>query len=110
LARGARYLDEAAKYGDDVASSATSGIKLGRSLASTEQMTEAGTIIAGKGSSSPIKVLDDLIGRYGGTADDWVKKSSSSYRGLDDFQFETHWYERISNVIRYEMKTNIVRW
>jgi hypothetical protein len=47
-----------------------------------------------------------LSKEYGGTAADWVKKSSSSYT-KNGMTFETHWYENLVNGMRVEPKTKI---
>jgi hypothetical protein len=40
-----------------------------------------------------IRDVQRLVGRYGGRASDWVKKSSQQFE-LDGEWFEYHWYQR----------------
>jgi len=88
---------------DDVVASRN----LGRQLASEQQVGEAGTAMAGAGTSTELRAASRLADRYGGAASDWAKMGSSSYRGADGLQFETHWYENISTGQRLEFKTKI---
>lgn len=57
-------------------------------------------VIASKGSDKPIRVVDRLIKKYGGTEDDWQKKVVSIKS--DKYVFDVHWYEY--DGIQYEMK------
>ncbi len=70
-------------------------------------MAEAGTRIAGPGTKAALRDAPRPALQYGGSPDDWVKVSSSSYRGADGYQFETHWYENIRNGQRVEFKTKV---
>ncbi|MHC6219219.1 hypothetical protein [Arthrobacter sp. MMS24-S77] len=90
------------------AESAIAGRNLGRQLASEQQMGEAGTALAGAGSSGKLRVADRLAIEYGGTAADWAKMGSSSYKGTDGFRMETHWYENVLTGERFEFKTEMM--
>jgi hypothetical protein len=109
--RAVKALDEVADVGRtgtrlvDVPQSSIAARALGRRLASEHQVGEAGSILAGGASSTPLRAATRLADQYGGRADDWVKRSSSSYRGIDGHQFETHWYEDLGTGARVEFKT-----
>ena len=82
-------------------------LDLNRSLASEQQMGEEGTTIAGEGSD-PYREFDNAqqaAERYGRNAEDWVKKTSTSYDPGTDPQFETHWLENLRTGERTEFKT-----
>ena len=89
------------------AESAVMGRNLGRQLASEQQVGEAGTALAGAGTSTELRAASRLADQYGGSASDWAKMGGSSYRGADGLQFETHWYENIPTGQRVEFKTKI---
>lgn len=89
------------------AESAVAGRVLGRQLASEQQVGEAGTAMAGAGTSTELRAASRLADQYGGSASDWAKIGGSSYRGADGLQFETHWYENIRTGQRVEFKTKI---
>ena len=97
----------AGRLADEVASSASSAIRLRRSLASAQQMGEEGTVIAGTGSRVALRNAEKLAAEYGGKATDWVKKTSTSYRGSDGVAIETHWYENVATGERVLRKTKI---
>jgi hypothetical protein len=75
------------------------------SWASEQQLGEAGTPLAGAGTATKLSAADRLAANYGGEATDWAKMGSSSIRGADGFQFETHWYENVLPGFRTEFKT-----
>ncbi len=56
--------------------------------------------IAGKGADTEIRVVDKLVKKYGGTAEQWSKKVVKIKS--DKYIFDVHWYE--CNGIQYEMK------
>jgi hypothetical protein len=56
-------------------------------------MGEVGTPLAGAGTGTKLRAAERLAEDYGGAPQDWAKMGSSSYRGADGFQFQTHWYE-----------------
>ena len=87
---------------------ASSGKNLARQLASEQQLGEVGSVIAGAGTQKAIRAIDRLIDTYGGSVTDWVKKSSSTYTGVDGIQFATHWYENISTGTKVEQKVNLL--
>jgi hypothetical protein len=89
------------------ASSALNGVLLNRSLASAQQMGERGFPIAGAGTVKELRVARQLAVDYGGSPSDWAKMVSSSYRGADGYQFETHWYENTRTGLRVEPKTKL---
>ena len=59
------------------AESAVAGRNLGRQLASEEQVGEAGTAMAGAGTSTELRVASRLADQYGGSASDWAKVGGS---------------------------------
>jgi len=77
-----------------------------------------GTIIAGAGHQKTINDLPRLINRYGGSAEDWVKMSSSKiialqdgnrfgvkpFKGISEAFYEVHWYENLKTGIRTDTK------
>jgi RHS repeat-associated protein len=96
---------DGAAFSAEGADSVVNGVKLGRQLASEAQMSEAGTSIAGAGSDTELRAADQLAKLYGGSPEDYAKVSSSSYRGSDGFQFETHSYVNTSTGNVFEAKT-----
>jgi hypothetical protein len=95
----------AANTASSGAESAIAGCNLARRLASEQQMGEGGTPLAGAGTATKLRAAERLAGDYGGVAEDWPKMGSSSYRGADWFQFETHWYENLRLDGRFEPET-----
>ncbi len=87
-----------------VANSAVNAINLAKSLASQQQMQEAGKVIAGEGSVF-FRDAAKIAQEYGGQAADWVKKVSSSYPASDGIQTQTHWVENIKTGVRILEKT-----
>lgn len=69
--------------------------------------------LEGGGEGVQVTVGQASVGEHGGEVveggepGDWAKMSSSSYRGSDGFQFETHWYQNLVNGDRVEFKTKI---
>ena len=114
LLQSGRTFTQVAGVADDVfaakgtatgAESAVNGLKLNKSLASQAQMSEAGTTMAGAGARVPFRDAARIAKEYGGSASDWVKKSSSSHTARDGTTFETHWVENIRTGQRVEFKT-----
>lgn len=87
------------------ANNAADFVRLKKYLASRQQMSEVGEIIAGQGSKAKFRDAQRVADTYGGNADDWVKKSSSSYSAPDGTKFETHWVENLQTGQRVEYKT-----
>jgi RHS repeat-associated protein len=83
-------------------------IKLNKSLASDEQMSQEGKILAGKGGRVPFRDAQRIADQYGGHADDWVKKGTSPYTARDKSMFEIHWVENIHTGQRVEFKTKFI--
>jgi hypothetical protein len=83
-------------------------LKLNKSLGSQVQMSEPGTIMAGPGGRVPFRNAARVAQEYGGSASDWVKKTSTSYTARDGVQFETHWIENIKTGRRVEFKTKLI--
>ena len=98
----------AAETAGSGAESAVAGRSLARQLASEQQLGEAGTPLAGAGTATKLRAADRLAADYGGEAADWAKMGSSSFRGADGFQFETHWYENVLTGVRTEFKTKFL--
>jgi filamentous hemagglutinin len=73
-----------------------SGLGLKKSLASEQQVTQiangGGNVMAGSGSSVPLRDAPRLAAEYGGSPKDWSKVSSSSYTAADGSIFEVHAY------------------
>jgi RHS repeat-associated protein len=80
-----------------------------KSLASSDQLGQAGKIIAGEGSDVVFRNADRVASEYGGDAADWVKKTSYNYSAPDGIKFETHWVENLKTGQRVEQKTKILR-
>lgn len=61
--------------------------------------------IAGKDTGKPIKAIDHLVSKYGGSKADWQKVSGDGY--VDDLGLsrpcELHWYQSVDG-IRVDMK------
>lgn len=74
-------------------------------LASENQMNEAGHIMAGPGGRVPFRNAEAVAREYGGSALDWVKKTSSSYTPSNSAPFQTHWVENLKTGQRVEFKT-----
>jgi hypothetical protein len=89
----------------DIASNAATRNKLFKQLATESQIGEKGTVIAGKGSRSIFRNAEHSARKYGGNADDYVKKSSSSVVTPDGYKIETHWVENMATGKKYEPKT-----
>jgi len=70
-------------------------------------MGEAGVTMAGTGTNAPFRAAQRVADEFGGSAADWVKKSSSSYTAKDGLQFETHWVENLLTNERVEFKTKL---
>lgn len=79
--------------------------KIAFKFASEAQMAEKGIEMA---RGNKIRVVSQLVERYGGKIDDWAKKSSRNFT-KDGLQFETHWYENLSNGTKVEFKTKLVK-
>jgi RHS repeat-associated protein len=73
--KGGSMLGRAAMGVDHVASTAKSGVELGKSLASASQMSEAGVSLAGAGAKSGARLKDAerLVSEHGGNVTDWQK-------------------------------------
>jgi hypothetical protein len=90
---------------------ALNGVRLRKQLASEEQMNEAGSVLAGSDSKTELRDAPRLANQYGGNAEDWEKRGSSSYDTNDQLgtKHETHWYENKQTGQRVEYKTKIQR-
>jgi hypothetical protein len=95
---------QAAKGVNNAAHNAADAVKLNKSLASQQQLGEAGTIMAGTGGRVPFRDAGRVAQQYGGNPADWVKKTSSSHT-VNGTTFETHWVENIRTGQRVEFKT-----
>lgn len=83
-------------------------LDLNKSLASKQQLEEKGTVIAGTGTSTIFRGANRVAKKYGGTPEDWVKKSSNEYVAKDGAKISTHWVENIKTGQRVEAKTIIL--
>ena len=70
-------------------------------------MAEKGTIIAGGNGETIFRNAEYAAQKYGGSAADYVKKSSSGYKIPDGRTISTHWIENIKTGERFEFKTII---
>jgi hypothetical protein len=95
------------RVGGQAAKSSANLDKLNRQLASEAQMAESGTELAGGSSKVPLRKANDLAKEYGGTASDYVKKGSSSYKANDGTRIETHWEENTKTGQRFNTKTKL---
>jgi|GEM_PF-6685280 len=97
----------AAKSGATGAENAANPARLGKQLASQQQMGEVGQAIAGRGSSTAFRGAARAAEQYGGEASEYSKMTSWVYKGGKGIYdtFETHWIERIPTGERFEFKT-----
>lgn len=79
----------------------------GKQLASSAQMGEQGSIMAGPGGRVPFRDAARVAQEYGGQPGDWAKVTSSSYRASDGTVFETHWVQNVKTGQRVEFKTKL---
>lgn len=93
---------------DNAAHSAMNRLNLQKALAVEAQMAEVGTIMAGPGGRTAFRNAPRVAQQYGGSPDDWVKKTSSSYTAADGTTFETHWVENIHTGQRVEFKVKFL--
>jgi hypothetical protein len=91
------------RQGANAARLSTNSVRLAQQLASEAQLAERGIVII-----SNLRSGGRLAKTYGGTATDWVKRSSSSF-SINGRTFETHWYENLINGLRVEQKTILVK-
>lgn len=56
--------------------------------------------IAGDGTETPIRIIDNLIEKYGGEVKDWKKRAGKVTSSK--YIFDVHWYEK--NGVKYEVK------
>jgi RHS repeat-associated protein len=92
----------------DVAISPQPGlVKINKQIASQQQMGEAGAVIAGGSSKTPLRKAGDLAKEHGGDASNYVKKSSSAYPAGDGVKLSTHWEENVLTGERFNMKSII---
>jgi len=94
VGRAARSVSETAEFA-----------KLSKKLASEAQLSERGISIAGSGTSNVFRDAERVAAEHGGTAADWVKKTSKSYKAPDGTSIQTHWAENVSTGQRVEFKT-----
>ncbi|WP_255156276.1 RHS repeat-associated core domain-containing protein [Ferruginibacter sp. HRS2-29] len=87
----------------------TNGVSLNKKMASEAQMAEAGEVIAGGSSGTPLRKAGDLSKQFWGQEADWVKKRSSSHTAPDNITMETHWEENVISGQRTNMKTKMHR-
>lgn len=78
------------------AANAVYGVKLNKSLASQQQISQLSgnaLSVAGNGSNVPLRDAPRLAAQYGGDASNWSKVTSSSYTASDGTQYEIHAYK-----------------
>jgi hypothetical protein len=78
---------------------------LNKSIENQQYMKETGRLIAGPGANNPFKDVTFKIKEYGGSAEDWVKMKSSSYKAPDGKVIESHWIENVKTGERQEFKS-----
>lgn len=88
--------------------SAINRIELNKDLAKREQATQIGEDIAGGTASKPFRDADRAAQTYGGSAEEWVKRSSSNKLAPDGTKSETHWIQNLSTGQREEFKTKSI--
>lgn len=105
--RGTSAAGDATKVGARGAENAANGVRLGKQLASQQQMGEPGKVLAGSGSTTPFRGAGHAAQQYGGEASEYAKMGSSLYRGGKGVRdtFETHWVERVTTGERFDFKT-----
>ncbi len=95
-----------------VATSAASGVRLAKQLASEELLGEAragiGISMAGAGSRKSIDDIARLVSEYGGESGDWAKMTTRT-RVVGGTPISVHWYENVTSGLRVEFKTPINR-
>jgi RHS repeat-associated protein len=78
--------------------------KLGKQLASEEGVAEllsgGGKVIAGPGTKTPLRDVGRLVSEYGGSAEQWVKVTSTAERHL-----QTHGYRNLVTGQLVELKS-----
>ncbi len=85
--------------------SAVQALNLSKSLASEAQIAEVGTRIAGEGAKEIFRDALKAAERYGGSASDYVKMSSSAFAAKDGMKMSTHWIQNIVTGSQHEVKT-----
>jgi RHS repeat-associated protein len=103
VGKGIEAIEDASKAAR--AESGADAVRLKKSLASEQQMTESGIPIAGTGTGVPFRDANRIATQYGGEAGDWRKMTSTSYTAPDGKRFETHWVENSKTGQRVEFKT-----
>ena len=89
------------------ANSALNRLNLNKQLASDQQLSETGVILAGGSHRTPLRKANDLATTHGGKSEDFVKKSSSSHTAPDGTKIETHFEENLRTGQRFNQKTQI---
>lgn len=90
------------------ANNAANAIRLSKSLAHQEQKSEVGKIIAGNGSKATFRDAVKIAKQFGGSASDWVKKTSTSvFKAADGTQVQTHWVENLKTGFKTLFKPKI---
>ncbi len=74
---------------------------------SEAQLGEKGIAGAGDKHGTGLRTATALASKYGGKAEDWAKKTSSAYTAKDGSVISQHWFERIGDAVRYELKSII---
>jgi RHS repeat-associated protein len=100
---------KASTAGSD-ADNVADGVRLGKQLASEQQVGEVlaggvGDPIAGAGGRVPLRDSPRLSAEYGGSPGDWQKIRSSNYKASDGTSFETHAYRNADTGQVVEAKT-----
>jgi hypothetical protein len=69
-----------------------------------ELLAGGGEIIAGAGSNTVLRDVPRLVAQYGGTAADWAKVSTKSFKAVDGSVIAAHAYKNVVTGLVVEMK------
>jgi len=101
-----------ALFGNVVTKGTSVGLtQLNKQVASESQMVQVaagpGTPIIGAGTSKVLNDAPRLAAQYGGSASDWAKVTSWSYKAADGGRIKVHAYQHIPTGKVVEFKTKI---
>lgn len=77
-------------------------------LCNQEQMSQPGTIIAGPGVKKAFKNAEKIAKDFGGSTEDWVKKTSTDKVLSDGKKWQIHWVENLKTGQRVNFKSQIM--
>jgi hypothetical protein len=76
-------------------------------LCNQEQMSQPGKIIAGPGAKKAFKNAEKFAQDFGGSTEDWVKKTSTDRVLSDGKKWQIHWVENLKTGQRVNFKSKI---